>query len=126
MSAGYDFFLMDEGGEDFGGASNVSLKPTVIASEFSENTSYSAGDFVTRYGLLYVCQSASVPAGEWDGSDWQQITVTDAINSITIEVDDTLTQSGKAADAKAAGDGIALKLNASETITTVQIDGLFS
>ena len=42
---------------------------------------------------------------------------------ITINVDDTLTVSGDAADAKAVGDALALKADKSELSSAIKVDG---
>lgn len=47
---------------------------------------------------------------------------------VTADIDDTLTESGSAADAKAVGDALALKANSSSftAITAAEIDALFT
>lgn len=77
MSAGFDFFLMDDGGEDFSGASNLTVRARAIAQDYSTSESYSAGDYVMWNGLLYVCTSAT--SGAWDSNDWMQLSAMDAI-----------------------------------------------
>lgn len=47
---------------------------------------------------------------------------------VTAEIDDTLSNTGEAADAKATGDALALKANAADfvAITTSEIDSMFA
>ena len=42
---------------------------------------------------------------------------------ITVPIDDTLSNSGEAADAKAVGDALALKADKSELQTAIQVNG---
>ena len=51
-----------------------------------------------------------------------QVVVEDA-SVITVNIDDTLTVSGDAADAKAVGDALALKADKSELSTAIKVDG---
>lgn len=49
--------------------------------------------------------------------------VIDAATVITVPIDDTLSNSGEAADAKAVGDALALKADKSEIQTAVKVNG---
>ena len=49
--------------------------------------------------------------------------VVDDATVITVPIDDTLTNSGEAADAKAVGDALALKADKSELQTAVNVNG---
>lgn len=51
-----------------------------------------------------------------------EVTVDDA-DVITVPIDDTLSNSGEAADAKAVGDALALKADRSELQTTITVNG---
>ena len=46
-----------------------------------------------------------------------------AVNVITVPIDDTLTTAGAAADAKAVGDALALKADKSELQASISVDG---
>ena len=57
-----------------------------------------------------------------DLNEMVEVTVHDA-EVITVPIDDTLKNSGEAADAKAVGDALALKANKSELQTAVKVNG---
>jgi len=57
-----------------------------------------------------------------DLNDSVQVTVSDA-DVITVPIDDTLSNSGEAADAKAVGDALALKADKSELQTAISVNG---
>lgn len=87
-----------------------------FAPEFDDATAYSIGDYVVNNGVLYKFTSNHA-AGVWNNSHVQTVTVMNEVESLsndldTLEttvgniVDNTLSLSGKAADAKKTGDEI--------------------
>ena len=78
-----------------------------IAPLFNTSTQYSTGDYVIKDAILYKF-TTNHAAGAWNASHVTATSVVDEINGV---VDNTLTTTGKAADAKATGDALASKIN---------------
>lgn len=102
---------------------------TSIDDEFSSENDYAVGETCIYNGALYRCIEAVESGNDWDASHWVATTIKDELkqknadwnennpndpayiqNKPTIPeavtVDDTLTQEGAAADAKAVGDAL--------------------
>lgn len=110
-----------------GGGSADSAKRSDIATEFSTETSYTAGNFVYHEGKLYQF-NADHSAGAWDPTDVVEANVTDQIVSNKAAID-SLTASDIAYGDDTVADAIddikpmtATGTTLSELITT--IDGL--
>lgn len=77
--------------------SDVENSLAAIAPTFNNETAYTSGQFVWYSGILYRFTQDHA-AGAWTGTD---------VEASTVQLDNSLTQSGKAADAKVVGDAIA-------------------
>lgn len=75
--------LEENGG---GGGSTDSAKRSDIASEFSTETSYTAGTYVYYEGVLYIFNTDHA-AGEWDATDVAVANVTDEVTSNKAAID---------------------------------------
>lgn len=72
--------------ENGGGGSTDSAKRSDIASEFSTETSYTAGTYVYYEGTLYIF-NVDHAAGEWDATDVAEANVTDEVTSNKAAID---------------------------------------
>lgn len=72
--------------ENGGGGSTGSAKRSDIASEFSTETSYTAGTYVYYEGTLYIF-NVDHTAGEWDATDVAEANVTDEVTSNKAAID---------------------------------------
>lgn len=75
--------LEENGG---GGGSTDSAKRSDIATEFSAETSYTAGNFVYYQGTLYIF-NVDHAAGAWDAADVAVANVTDEVTSNKAAID---------------------------------------
>ena len=103
-------------------------KVNQIAAAFSTSTSYAVGDYCNYQGQIYRCTTAH--SGAWNASNWTAVFVTDelqaeasvrenAINAALASIpfiDDTLSESGAAADAAAAGERLIVLESAVEDV----------
>ena len=62
-----------------------------ISDEFDDETSYSVGQIVRRNGKIYRCTSAH--EGEWDSSDFNETTVSEVVNQMISELEQTAKKS---------------------------------
>lgn len=110
-----------------------SMLPDIVAPEFDTSTAYSTGDYVLYGGKLYRFTSDHA-AGAWNASEAEEAPLGESIEANTNRitalqttvsnlVDSTLTQAGKAADAKKTGDEIAgIKSDLSEIVPGLSND----
>lgn len=92
-----------------------------FADEFSTSTAYAIGDIVLYQGQLYKFKAAHA-AGAWNSAHVDAITVDSEIGEVKdalehLDVDDTLSVSGKPADAKTVGSVITSLVNNISSIT---------
>lgn len=116
MSAGFDFFILEEQNDmfssstensEFHGGSNINVHAQSIAPIYSNTSTYNVGDYVMYNGQLYVCNTEITTPEAWNPSHWAPVDVMNAVESEIPEIDDTLSIAGDAADAKAVGDALA-------------------
>ncbi len=50
-----------------------------IAPVFSESSTYEVGDYVQHDGGFYKCKTAITVAGAWDGTKWDSVVITTAM-----------------------------------------------
>ena len=53
-------------------------------SEYSDSSTYAAGDFVYYSNQIYVCDTAISVAESWDSTKWTQITYLDYLNRVLV------------------------------------------
>ena len=120
MSAGFDFFILEEQNDmfssstensEFHGGSNINVHAQSIAPIYSNTSAYNVGDYVMRNGQLYVCNTEITTPEAWNPSHWTPVNVMNAVESEIPEIDATLSIAGDAADAKAVGDALATKVD---------------
>lgn len=81
----------------------------IVAPQYNSQSPYSVGDYVIHNDLLYRCTTTIGSSGEsWTSGHWTQINIGNQLkttkNTITDLVDDTLSVTGKAADAAKTGE----------------------
>ena len=70
-----------------GGSSGMSLTEWFQRSglsEYSDSSTYAAGDFVYYSNQIYVCDTAISVAESWDSTKWTQITYLDYLNRVLV------------------------------------------
>lgn len=72
--------------ENGGGGTGDGAKRSDIASDFSVETSYTAGTYVYYEGTLYIF-NVDHAAGEWDATDVAEANVTDEVTSNKAAID---------------------------------------
>lgn len=118
------------------------VKGEAVDPEYDTSESgYAVGDTCSRGGKFYICTSAVSQGDEWNAEKWRETTLKEIVaawatgthpdwdeddpsspayieNKPTIpeatQIDDTLTQEGQAADAKAVGDALARMVDVSK------------
>lgn len=99
-----------------GGETTDAAKRSDIATEFSAETSYTAGNYVYYEGKLYIF-NVDHAAGEWDATDVAEANVTDEVTSNKAAIDQLDTAvSGKSTvtanpEGTAAGDLSSIGIN---------------
>lgn len=100
----------------------------IVAPQYSSSSPYNIGDYVIYNDLLYRCITTIGTSGEsWTSGHWTQVNVGNQLkttkNTIADLVDDTLTVSGKAADAAKTGEELS---NLKSDLSSLTDNGLTS
>lgn len=68
----------------------------VSLDEFSSTSKYAVGDVVVKGGIAYVCDTAISTAGEWDATDWTELSaIAEYSSSATYSQGDLVKHEGK-------------------------------
>lgn len=105
----------------------------LIADDFSEEETYDVGEYAFHEIQLYRCKVPIETPGAWDASDWELVTITEALNLLTLAIAEKvdkvagmgLSHNDFTDTLKNKLDGIAEGATADSAMTTEFIDSLF-
>lgn len=63
--------------------------PSIVATEYSNSSTYAVGTYTLYDGLLYVCNTAVTTAENFDSTKWTEISIGSALSSCVTCTDES-------------------------------------